>query len=68
MMVLQGTDVLALPSKKVDRERDDRVYVLFRVAIVDFRSSVEETALRDNRRSTIGIGRSFECSDLGSKG
>lgn len=68
MMVLQGTGVLALPSNEVDRGRDDRVYVLFRVAIVDLRFTVEETALRDNRGSTIGIGRSFECSDVGSKG
>ena len=53
---------------KVDRERDDRLYVLFRVVIIDSRSSVEETALRDNLRSTIGIGRVFECSVLGSRG
>ena len=68
MMVLRGTDVLALPSNKVGLERDDRVYVLFRVATVDFRSSVEETALRDDLRSTIGIRRSFEYSEVGSKG
>ena len=53
---------------KVDRDRDDRVYVLFRVAIICSRSSVEETDLRDILRSTIGIGLSFECSDLGSRG
>ena len=53
---------------RVDRERDDRVYVLFRVAIIGSRSSVEETDLGDNLRSTIDIGLSFECSNLGSWG
>ena len=53
---------------RVDRERDDRVYVLFRVAIIGSRSSVEGTDLGDNLRSTIGIGLSFECSNLGSWG
>lgn len=63
MMVLPGTGVHPLPSNKVDRKRDDRVYVLFCVAIVGFVSPVEATALRDDIRSTIGIGRSFKCSD-----
>ena len=46
----------------------DRVYVLFRVAITGSRSSVEETDLRSNLRSTIGIGVSFVRSGLGSGG
>lgn len=60
MVRSQGTGVLHLPSNKMDRERDDRVYALFRVATVVFRSAREEVALRGNFRSTIGIGWSFE--------
>lgn len=68
MVRFQGTGVLHLPSNKVDRKGDDRVYVFFSVAIVVFRSVIEEVDLREDLRSTIGIGKSFACSGLGSRG
>ena len=64
----QGTGGLHLPSNKIQGERDDRVYALFRVGTVVFRFAREKVALRDNLRSTIGIGWSFECSGPGSRG
>ncbi len=64
----QGTGVLHLPSNKIHGERDERVYALFRVTTGVFRSAREKVALRDNLRLTIGIGWSFECSGLGSRG
>ena len=60
MVRSQGTGVLHLPSNKMDGERDDRVYALFRVATVVFRSAMEEVTLRDNVRSSIGIGWSID--------
>ena len=41
--------------------------VRFRGIIGVFRSAIEGLALRDNFRSTIGIGRSFLCSNPGSR-
>lgn len=55
--------VCSICHLKADRKRDDKVYVLFRVAMGVFRSATEEVALRDSLRSTIGIGWSFVCSD-----
>lgn len=62
MVRFQGTGAHHLPSNEVDQERDDRVYVLFRAAIVLFRSAMDEMAMRDDLRSTIGIGWSFGYS------
>lgn len=65
MVRSQGTGALHLPSKEVDPERDDKVYVLFRVADVVFTSAMDGMALRNDPRSTIGIGWLFEYSGPG---
>ena len=62
-----GTGVLLLPSNEVDRQRDDRVSLLFRVALVVLGSAMEEAALRNNLHSTMGTRWFLVRSGTGSK-
>ena len=68
MVRSQGTGVLHLPSNKINGKRGDRLYVLPCVLIGVFGSTTEEVAFCDNVGSTINIGGSFVCSNLGSRG